>query len=190
MEIFDDKYVSVSDTFLLPLTGLPKDENHKTYMFWKNYSIEDFFLVLVYEYDDQKKIENYLIDTVFPILDKGGFLLENYDVQGRCILVLDLSVWAFDIGFCLEGKYSKFSEEAKTKIIRHHTTDGEFPPSIYAAFYPNKANKELGNKTPMEIVSEEYGFDLDFLRNVGELGIKYDKMAETLITEVEGIIFE
>lgn len=191
MDIFEKEYTSVADTFLLPLTGLPRnmDFPYKAYMFWRDYSIDDYKLILVYDYENVEKLKEFLLVEVFPVLDKNGYLMENYDIQGRCVLVLDISEWALDIELCLEGRYSKLSKEAKTKIEMFHNTVRNFPPaklppSIFAALYPNKAVSSWNHKTAIEMASEEYGIDLAYLQRIGELGIKYAKVSETLLTEL------
>ena len=195
MDIFDKEYRSVSDTFLLPLTGLSKNETfpHQTYMFWNEYNIENYQLILVYDYTDEQKIKEYLLNVVFPVLDSKGYVLENYDTSSKCILILDISEWALDIELCLAGRYSKLSREAKTKIEAYHKAtraDKKTPAGIFAYLNPNKSDKVFDGKTALEFVSQEYGMDLESLQKVGELGIKYDKVAETLMTDFEGIIFE
>lgn len=194
MDIFEKEYTSVADTFLLPLTGLPKDTEilPKAYMFWRDYSIEGYQLILVYEYENLELLRKFLVEEVFPVLDRKGYILENYDIRGRCILVLDIAEWALDIELCLDGKYSKLSKEAKTKIeLFHNKNKGSgaplLPTSVYAALYPNKAVSAWSSRTALEVVAEEYGLDLEELQKSGELGIKYDRMAETLLTEVEDL---
>lgn len=193
MDIFEEKYKSVSDTFLVPLTGLSRPElfPHNTYMFWKDYSIENYQLILVYEDEDPKALKDHLTRIIFPILDTKGYVLESYDVGEKCILVLDLSEWALDIELCLEGKYSKLSKEAKGLIEKYHWRDPrkkDTAISILAALHPNKSYPFLNNKTPFEAVAEQYGMEYEDLRKIGELGIKYDRMAETLVTDIQDLI--
>ncbi len=191
MEIFEKEYVSVSDTYLLPLTGLSKESEIpvKSFLFWKDYTIDNYQLILVYEYSDTKKLQDFLCTEVFPVLDREGYALETHDIDNKCIFILDISEWAFDIGLCLSGKYSKLSEEAKVKIQRFHRDEKkEVSKAIWVALFPNKAIEMFKNKTAIEYVATEYGLDLSLLQRVGELGSKYITMNETLLTDVSQLI--
>jgi hypothetical protein len=57
---------------------------------------------------------------VFPILDKKGYVIENYDSIGRSIFVLDMSEWALDIEQFLQSRYSQLSREGKECIEDFH----------------------------------------------------------------------
>ena len=122
IEVIKKDYWSRSDAFLLPLTGLPKDFsfNLKSFLFWRNNSIEDYKLTVTYSSYDEQGLLKHCRDAVFPILDKGGHLLESYDIGHSSVFVLDLSYWAIDIDRFLQGKYSTMSREAKGMIEKFH----------------------------------------------------------------------
>ena len=84
-----------SDAFLLPLTGLKKDNDFemRSHLFWNQYNIHDYKLILTFSCDDYAGLMKYCNSHVFRTLDKKGYLLENYDIQGRCIFILDMSEW-------------------------------------------------------------------------------------------------
>lgn len=187
MDIFEDKYVSVADTYILPLTGLSKQLSIpvNSYLYWRDYRIEDYKLILCFRGED---LTEFLKTEVFSIIDKFGYLIEAYDIIEGVVLVLDMSEWAEDIELCIEGKYSKLSNKAKLLIEKYNSLSksgaATLKPFLYAALYPNKAVSTWNNKTAIEIVAEEYKFDMTELQKIGELGIKPDKFAETLITEL------
>lgn len=191
MEVLGKGYYSKADAFILPLTGLPNENKYelKSYLFWKDYSIENYQFILSYNYENYQELLNYLREKIFPLLDKKGYLIENYDIEGRSIFVLDLSEWAMDIQMFLAGKYSKFSKEAKTLINLYHKDiiKGIAHPVIYTALFPNTPAIKLDNKTPIEYAAEEYGLDLEELKKIGEIGSKYDRMEETLLTDIESL---
>lgn len=188
MEIFKTEYWSTSDTLLLPLTGLGKTDKFelKSYLFWRDYSIFDYNLIISVYRDDYSQIEAFCQNYIFPILDKKIYLLESYDIGERTIFVLDMSEWAMDIEMFLVGKYSKFSTEAKQLIKDYHgekvVYTNNIPYFIYAMLYPTDTIKILDNKSAIQYINDNYGIDLTKL---GEIGNKYDKIAETLYTEVD-----
>ena len=181
------------DAFLLPLTELPRNDvmEMKSYLFWNDYSIENYQLVVTFSNDNEPALRDYCKSVVFPILDKNGYLIESHDVDGRWVFILDMSEWAKDIEHFLEGKYSKFSKSAQMLIERYHRIEGtarSIPVHIYAVLYPNKPLALLDNLTAIEYISENYNFDLDDLKELGEVGSLYDKLPESLITDINELI--
>lgn len=179
-----------SDAFLLPLTGLRKDNDFemRSHLFWNEYNINDYKLIVTFACEDYEALMEHCRTQVFPTLDRKGYLLENYDIQGRSIFILDMSEWAKDIEMFVLGKYSKFSKEAKTMIEKYHTfKKDKILVHIYAALYPNMKMTILDNKTPIEYAAAEYGLDYEVMKKIGEIGSIYDSMSETLITGVESL---
>ncbi len=175
-----------SDEFLLPLTGLKKSRefNQKTYLFWRENSINDYKLVLTLssvDYDDMLK---YCRTVVFPTLDRNGYLLENYDVDGKSIFILDMSEWAMDIELFMQGRYSRMSIEAKKLIDKFHLLPGgKKSIQLKAVLYPREPMTVLENLTPIEYICKYYGFDLEEVKRIGEIGSLFNLNEETLITE-------
>lgn len=174
-----------SNAFLLPLTGIKRDTkfSKETHLFWNEYSINDYKLMLTLTYEDKRDFLEYCRGYMFPVMDKKGYLLESYDFKDKSIFVLDMSEWAKDIEMFIVGKYSKFSEEAKKIIKKYHITVGKevdiIPIHILAALYPNDYMEAL-NTTPIEYVAAEYDLDLHDLKRVGEIGSIFTKDKETL----------
>ena len=181
------------DAFLLPLTGLPRNDvmEMKSYLFWNDYSIENYQLVVTFSNEHEPALSDYCKNVVFPILDKYGYLIESHDAPGRWVFILDMSQWAKDIDNFLSGKYSKFSKPAQMLIERYHRIEGtarDMPVHLYAVLYPNKPLQILGNLTAIEYIADNYGFDLDELQKIGEVGSLYDIMPESLITDINELI--
>lgn len=184
----EEEYIRKADMFLLPLTGLKKDNNYdiKAYLFWRDYSIHDYKLILCFSYENLEEFTEYCRKNIFPVLDKKGYILENYDVEGRSIFILDMSEWAMDIQMFILGKYSKLSREAKEKIKEYHKSPkGSIAASIYGIINPTMVIESLDNKSFMEYIALYYDLDLEELKKMGETGSIYDRMSETLITDVE-----
>src|SRR5687767_9062674 len=87
-------YWSKSWAFLLPLTGFPRNDtfNIKTYLYWKNYSIENYQLIVTFEYEDYDQFLRYCEQTIFPNIKVP--IIESYDLEGKSVFILDLSEWA------------------------------------------------------------------------------------------------
>lgn len=180
-----------SNEFLLPLTGLRKTGEYSinSYMFWKENSTNDYKLVITLEGARYEDLLEYSRKTIFPILDKKGYLLESYDIDGMIVYILDMSEWAWDIDRFIEGKYSKLSSEAKKLIERYHTNSkNQISLQLVAILYPNKPQALLDKKTPLQYAAESYGFNLNDMEKIGELGSLYNELDETLITDVNDLI--
>lgn len=185
IEVLKNKYWSKSEAFLLPLTGLAKSQQYKldSYLFWENYSIEDYFLIIKFTYDNYDNFVEHCRRTIFPILDKGGYAIESYDFGNQSVMVLNMDMWAKDIELFLQGKYSRFSDVAKKVITEYHTfydRGNKIYIHIKSSLFPDVPLGALGDLTPIEYVAENYGLPLDELRKGGELGGIYNKELETL----------
>jgi hypothetical protein len=190
IDVLMTEYWSRADAFLLPLTGLSNEESFelKSYLFWNEYSIEDYKLIVSLSCENYEEMVAYCRRRVFPILDRNGYLVENYDVEGRSIFILDMSEWAMDIQMFLAGKYSRMSKEAKMKIEKFHRFDGnKIPIHIFAVLYPNMPMKLLDDMTPIQYISERYEMPLEVLERIGEVGSVFDRMSETILTDVSEI---
>lgn len=182
-----------SDDFLLPLTGLSKDNDldMKSYLFWRESSINDYKLILTLSCANEEKLIIYVRTEVFPILDKRGYLLENYDIEGKSIFILDMSEWALDIEMFMKGKYSKMSSEAKRTIENYHKFDGnKISLQILSVLYPNRPVAILDKLTPIQYVAQHYGLDLQSIENIGEIGSLYDESKERLVnlSDIVGVL--
>lgn len=187
VDLIFSEYWSKSDAFLLPLTGLQKEYEYemKSYLFWDDNSVEDYKLMLVFSYEDYDKFRAFCKTEIFPRLDSGTLLMENYDYMDRAIFILDMSEWAFDIDMFLYGKYSKFSKEAKTLVERFHRGPaGKIKCFLYSALHPLEEQSLLNGMNALDYLAENYGFDSEDVHKIGEIGGIYDKDHETLLTHV------
>lgn len=186
MEILKDKYWSKSQAFLLPLTGLSKTLKYpvESFLFWEEYSIEKYQLILKFKYPNYKEFLKFCKDYIFPTLsENGAAITDAFDGNGETVFIVDISEWALDVQMFLKGKYSKFSKDARDTIDEYHKYfDGriKLPDEIHAALDPTSKYKVYGNMSAIEYVAQEYGFDLDTLTKVGELADPYNKKEETL----------
>lgn len=201
INVLRSKYRSLSDDFILPLTGIQKTDKFdvKSYLFWEDYSIEDYKLVVKVEYGHRyDEFKQYLREVIFK--SKESLVIQSFDFEGFSILIYDISNWSEDIELFLQGKYSKMSPIAKTVIEEYHTFYENGKPqmvmSIYASLFPTKVpvpKSILDGMTPIDYVIKHYimvgapdRIDLEtvkILKERGELCSVYDKEAETLILE-------
>lgn len=184
-------YWSKADAFILPLTGLSKDTRFepKSFLYWKDYSIENYQLILSYNYEEYNDMIKHCRTVVFPVLDKKGYIIENYEAEGRSIFILDLSEWAPDIEQFIKAKYSLMSLNAKSTIEKYHYVNiKQVPVHILGVLYPFREMPILGDRTPIQYLSDEMGWDLKQMTEIGEVGSIYDKLTETLLTDVDELI--
>lgn len=186
VEILRKDYWSKSQAFLLPLTGISRTQKYplETFLFWDDYSIEDFQLVVKFTYDNYDNFLDYCKKVIFPVWDRNGYVIESHDFGKETVFVLDISVWALDIQMFLAGKYSKMSREAKDLIQDYHIFYDKGKPQIEievaATLDPTRKHAILGNMNSIEYASEHYGLPLDILQSLGEIGSIYDKEKESL----------
>ena len=173
VEIFDEKreYWSKSKWCLLPLTDIPKtkDFDITTYVKWKNYTIENFQLIVKVEYGSKySQFQEFFAKIVEN--NKAAFAIEAYDYEGFTIVIYDLSYWAKDIRFFIKGQYSKLSESAKRKIEAYHTfyKNGKYNINIrnYICLHPDEPQAVLGNMTPIDYAALHYNMDLTEIAQV------------------------
>ena len=187
VKLLRKEYWNRADAFLLPLTGLRRDDKFspKSFLFWNDNTIYDYKLTLSYDNSDSEAFLMYARKHIFPTLDRNNYLLENYDVRDRTIFVLDLSDWADDIKHFLAGRYSRLSPKAKQMIENYHTFEkNNIPIHIFTVLYPNTRFPELGNMTPIEYVCQPdtYGLDYDVMKSIGEIGSVFSEKTESLLT--------
>lgn len=186
IEILRSSYWSKSEAFLLPLTGVSRVLKYpfETFLFWDDYSIENFNLIVKFSYDNYDQFVEYCKKSIFPYWDKGGYLVESYDFGKETVFVLDISEWAMDVQMFLAGKYSKMSKEAKDIIQDYHIFFSKGKPQIEieisATLDPTRRHDILDGMNSIEYVSEYYGLPLPELQKLGEIGGIYNKEKETL----------
>lgn len=186
VELLRSEYWSKSQAFLLPLTGIGRILKYpvETFMFWDDYSIENYNLIVKFAYDDYDTFVTYCRKVIFPIWDRGGYMVESYDFGKESVFILDISEWALDVQMFLAGKYSKMSRDAKETIQDYHIFYTKGKPQIdieiSATLDPTRKHEILDGMNSIEYVSEFYGLPLPELQKLGEIGGIYNKEKESL----------
>lgn len=187
IEVIQPKNWSKSRAFILPLVGIPRTKmfNIESFMYWDDYTIEDYILIVKIEYGH--KYEDFLafLTLHFFQMGKKGHVTQSFDFEGFSVLIFDISEYAFDVEQFLKGKYSKFSKEAKEIIKDFHRRgkDG-VPINIASCLFPFTEMEILEKMTPIEYVSKYYGLPLKELRELGELCSTFDRDVETLLVDI------
>lgn len=190
LNVFKTHYWSKSEAFLLPLTNLTKTQKYtlNSYLFWEDYSIEDYNMAIKFKWDNYDEFVNYCKRVVFPTLDKNGYITETFDFEGETVFILNMSDWAMDIEMFLKGKYSKMSKEARKLIKEYHIFYDKGPKLdlyIRCCLEPTTKFSLLDDMTPIEYVcrKDTYGIKQEDLEKIGEIGSIYDKKEETLVLD-------
>ena len=154
------KYFQKSHTFLYPLLGFNKNKHIKpeqTYINWGEYNPTDRKLICVFKKDDSDKWKNF--EKNFLITHK--MLHECHPIDDFTIIyVFDLSAYMTDFDNFLIGKYSRFSNAAKSALTDYygiHTGEWVY---IESFLFPKKYYK---------LYAEILGTDVEILEKVGEL---------------------
>lgn len=168
-------YFQKSHTFLYPLLGLPKNYGpvnrlpKKTFIAAPNFlKPEDMKILVVYD----RSTDTFWTNYVQKIMMKDKNLEAVFEIEdsNEIVFIFNLSKFESDYNCFLEGKYSKFSNDARKKISTYfgvHTSEWAYLESF---LYPEKYFKAYANI--LEI-------DEETLREVGELCDKYDLEKET-----------
>lgn len=169
-----------SFNYLFPLLGIKKKlefEPYSTYLFWDEKIEENIFdyKIFVYYQEDVDSIKFKKFEETNIL--KNDKIVSCYSVDDGIVYMMDLISWSREVFHFLEGRYSKYSKEAKRTILSHFgvSDDNKIIPGrpIYQSLYPekffDKAVNDLGDYVT-----------IDDLRRVGELCNKYDKKEETL----------
>lgn len=166
------KYFQKSYTFLYPLLGFKRTRDPRpvqVYTHWpQEFPDDERKLVCVYQKEDtdewrsfekNKLMTHSMLDYVVPLFD------------GRVAYVFDMNPVAHDYDLFLEGKYSKFSQNAKRHLSDYygiHTPEWVYVESF---IFPKKYFKQYAELLEVDVKS---------LQEVGELCDKYNKEKETL----------
>jgi hypothetical protein len=165
------KYFQKSYTFLYPLLGFKRTKDPRpvqVYLHWpEEFSDEERKLVCIYQKEDTDQWVNFeknklmthsMFDYVVPLCD------------GRIAYIFDMNPVANDYDLFLQGKYSKFSNNAKMHLSDYygiHTSEWVYVESF---IFPKKYFKQYAEILMVEV---------EMLQEVGELCDKYNKEKET-----------
>jgi hypothetical protein len=190
IDVLKKDYFSKADAFMLPLTGVQNIEPFEvnSYLFWRDNSIHDYKLTVMFSYTDKDQFVKYCQNYLFPLWDRKGYVMESYDFPDRTVFVLDMSEWANDIEQFLAGKYSKLTQKVKDIVYAYHNSSTlGIPIYIYAILYPKKKMQVLEGMNAIEYVSRYYDFDEEAIYKLGEIGGTYTEIEETLLTEIDSL---
>lgn len=207
MSLLQKAYIQKSRIFLLPLTGIRKDKIYRpvnTYIasptlvstdYPNGLTIQDETLILTYskEYEmneinsiNKLKINNpinnwerFETDVLMSNRNFTGF----YESQDEYIYTFDLSDWSSDWTNFINGSYSKFSPDAKKRIIdfRWKSLREDEQKKLYCYLYPFQ--EECIRSFARELSTERRDFEknIELLKEAKELCSKPNLDLETYI---------
>lgn len=207
MSLLQKAYIQKSRIFLLPLTGMRKDKIYRpinTYIasptlvstdYPNGLTIQDETLILTYskEYEmneinsvNKLKLSNpinnwekFETDVLMSNRNFTGF----YESQDEYIYTFDLSDWSSDWTNFINGSYSKFSADAKKKIIdfRWKSLREDEQKKLYCYLYPFQ--EECIRSFARELSTERKDFqkNVELLKEAKELCSKPNLDLETYI---------
>lgn len=185
------EYFPLGRMLMYPLLQIGNKFEYNCYLYWKSeegedygIGIDNFQVMVLFLQEEDATFEKYKQDVIL----KSNKLVSCYSTKLGTIFVFDLmEKWGDDVFQMLQGKYSRFSGEAK-KLIRNFYNDFE-PISkplvpkldktkhmLHMAFHPDLY---------FEVVGEDIGVHPDSLARVGELMNKIEKDRETLCANIE-----
>lgn len=195
MSLLQKAYIQKSRIFLLPLTGLKKDKIYRptnTYISSptlisndhpKGLSIQDETLILTYsknyERNEINSINKLKINNPINNWDKfeTEVLMSNRNFTGffesrdEYIYTFDLSDWSSDWTNFINGSYSKFSADAKRKIIdfRWKTLVEVEQRKLYCYLYPSQEECIRSFARELSIDMKDFEKQVQVLKEAGEL---------------------
>ena len=174
-------YFQKSRIFMYPLLNIKRGSSVtpiETYMSWsEQFSIYDKKLICLY----------YLREDIeFKLFEKEKLLNNQlfYDFKeltdDKCVYIFDFNEYSTDWDFLLLGKFSKLSQDYKSKIENFYGNKDPNYAYIESFLYPDKYFK---------MYSEIIGVNETLLKGVGELCSipNFDK--ETLIASIKDLEF-
>jgi hypothetical protein len=171
-------YFQKSSVFLYPLLNIPKNYGvvnkrpKKTYIASKNtFKPEDLKLFAVYENSDDSNWKIYFERVLLKNKNVEGYFTNGDEI----IVLFSLDNFREDLEHFLNGKYSKFSNEARKAISSYYGVQTPEWAYLESFLYPSKYFKDYAKILDV---------DEEALREVGELCNKYDLEKETLNLEI------
>lgn len=149
-------YIQKSRLFLYPLLGIRRGNSvtpKETYMSWDNvYTFDDNKLIVVYHQREDlefKKFEQQIQENKFF---ETFFELEDDTVA----FVFDFTKHKSEFQKIVKGKYSKLSDEFKTRILKFFKNHRKHHIYIQSYLYPNKYYKMYGHvlNVPSSLLKE------------------------------------
>jgi len=173
------KYFQKSKVFLYPLLGFKRGIKvvpSETYLAWDPYYIpEDMKLVCLYHPNKSNEYENYEKEHLL----KHTRLCDVKEVdEHNKLFIFDFADVNVSWKNFINGKYSKFSEDTKNKIMNFFEKNTANYIYVNSYLYPNKYFYDY---------AECLGVEADFLQEVGELCAKPDMQKETLTMKQEDL---
>jgi hypothetical protein len=170
------KYFQKSKIFLYPLLGIKRGTSvipDETYISWSNkYSPEDAKLVCMYKTRKDDEYKNFESNVLLKHSRLYDYVKVN---ETTSVFIFDFSDQKDNWQMFTEGKFSKFDNKIKNKILDFFEKNSGNYVYIHSFLYPNKW---------FERYAELLNVDSKLLKEVGELCTKTDIDKENLSIQV------
>ena len=170
-----NKYFQKSKIFLYPFLELPKvDEKYftiQTYLKYKDISIEECFIICVYNIKDVEYFTKYKKEKINRSI---YFTSEETIDENKHIVIFNISKFKTDYHYFMLGQYSKFSSKSKDLIKKYF--GARSPQYVYVDTFINPKDYYNEYSTLLDVSKET-------LEEVVELCDKFDYEKEWLNTE-------
>jgi len=160
MDIVYTNYFQKSKVFLYPLLGIKKGAEFipaETYICWNDlFGVNDKKYILIY---NEERTTAYLTFELNQI-KRNPFYYDSYHIEDKNIYIFDMSNKLHDFEMFLHGFYSKFSVEAKNKILNYFGNVGRISDYIRSFLSPEKYHQDYAKALNVELKLIEEVYEL------------------------------
>lgn len=176
MKTIYKEYFQKSKVFLYPLLEIKKGSRYvpiETYV-----QLEDVFFkndyIFICAYSHEQGNEDFA-DFANKVLRKHSLYRKDIFLNDLHLFIFNMQEYKHDIDRFLNGKYSRFSQNTKKKILTFFGKTGTISKYVESYIYPENY---------YQIYSELLNVDYDILESVGELCDRPNLKKETFTVNV------
>lgn len=170
------KYFQKSKVFLYPLLGIAKGQTYvpvETYICWQDaFDYTDYRFISVY--NSIRSTEYIIFEDV--VLKQNKMFDSYYKLSNdRHLYIFNIESYKHDFNMFVDGKYSKFSSNAKNKISNYFSSSKGISKNIKSFLYPEEFHSNYAKSLDV---------DLSIIKEVHEVCSKPDMKKECLIEKI------
>jgi hypothetical protein len=128
------EYFQKSQFFLYPLLKIPHTLSpERTYMQWKNFTVDDYMLTCIYSKINDPNIQQLEKQHMLS----NPMLLDVYPADDQIIYVFDFKQYRNNWDVVVKGEYSRMSKYAKDSILAYYKQRPEKEKYAHCYLYPD-----------------------------------------------------
>jgi hypothetical protein len=175
------EYFQKSKVFLYPLLDIKKNESYvplEAYISWDGlFTTDDYKFIIIYSCPRHLKFK--LFED--KILKKNKLYYKSFIINAtRHGCIFDLSEYEYDYNMFCAGKYSKFSQETKNKIIDYFGNVGQISEYIKSFLKPDEYHKLYANELGVNITTIEEVYEICSVPDLNKETLK-EKIPDDLL---------